>query len=279
MSMRNPFKPILSCLFSLLFLPALAADLKTYSDVYQKNSDEIRQSFQPKFDDLQKQYQKSLETLKTHAQGQGDLKTTKAAVAEIARFIQAKSLPATLDENEIPEIKAFQATYEKQYSLLEKDMTAKLGDLTVKYEQALDRLMKNLTKAGKLDEATEVEAEQTKAQAAIKGYAEQMASLTGPPATNAASVATAPKPATAARKSAADKDLYLVIDLSHGMKAKEYPVTTLADVPKGGWTDEYKTDKLVLRKIEPHFPWQCNYVGSVRPKTSMILRWMGLVSV
>jgi len=28
-------------------------------------------------------------------------------------------------------------------------------------------------------------------------------------------------------------------------------VTYLADVPKGGWTDEYKTDKLVLRRIEP----------------------------
>jgi len=29
----------------------------------------------------------------------------------------------------------------------------------------------------------------------------------------------------------------------------------------------------------PQFPRKCNYVGSVRPKTSMILRWMGLVSV
>ena len=36
---------------------------------------------------------------------------------------------------------------------------------------------------------------------------------------------------------------YLVIDLSNGSK------TYLADVPEGGWTDEYKTTKLVLRKI------------------------------
>ena len=36
---------------------------------------------------------------------------------------------------------------------------------------------------------------------------------------------------------------YLVVDLSDG--SREY----LGDVPAGGWTDEYKTSKLVLRKI------------------------------
>ena len=44
---------------------------------------------------------------------------------------------------------------------------------------------------------------------------------------------------------------YMVIDLSGGASAASYPVTYLADVPAGGWTDEYKTTKLVLRYIEP----------------------------
>ena len=102
----NPIKQAVSCLFALLSLfPVQAADLKIYSDVYQKNSEEIRQSFQPKFDDLQQQYQKALEALKTRAQGQGDFKTTKAAQTETDRFQKAKSLPDTLDANEIPEIK------------------------------------------------------------------------------------------------------------------------------------------------------------------------------
>ena len=42
---------------------------------------------------------------------------------------------------------------------------------------------------------------------------------------------------------------YVVIDLSGGPSAGSYPVTTLAAVPAGGWTDEHKTTKLVLRKI------------------------------
>ena len=45
--------------------------------------------------------------------------------------------------------------------------------------------------------------------------------------------------------------LYMVVDLSGGTSASSYPVSYLADVPEGGWTDEYKTTKLVLRKIEP----------------------------
>ena len=45
--------------------------------------------------------------------------------------------------------------------------------------------------------------------------------------------------------------LYCVIDLSAGPDADTYPVSYLPAEPKGGWTDEYKTSKLVLRRIEP----------------------------
>ena len=43
--------------------------------------------------------------------------------------------------------------------------------------------------------------------------------------------------------------LYMVIDLSGGSDAAFYPVSYLNDVPQGGWTDEYKTTKLVMRRI------------------------------
>ena len=45
--------------------------------------------------------------------------------------------------------------------------------------------------------------------------------------------------------------LYCVIDLSAGPNARKYPVSYLDAEPKGGWTDEYKAIKLVLRRIEP----------------------------
>ena len=47
-----------------------------------------------------------------------------------------------------------------------------------------------------------------------------------------------------------NNNLYYVIDLSGGASATSYPVTTLAAPPGGVWSDEYKTTKLVLRRIE-----------------------------
>ncbi|MBM4165024.1 MAG: hypothetical protein FJ222_11385, partial [Lentisphaerae bacterium] len=43
--------------------------------------------------------------------------------------------------------------------------------------------------------------------------------------------------------------LYMVIDLSGGPSASSYPVSYLSGVPVGGWTDTYKTTKLVMRRI------------------------------
>ena len=47
---------------------------------------------------------------------------------------------------------------------------------------------------------------------------------------------------------------YLVIDLSGGPAALSYPVSYRASVPAGGWTEEYKTTKLVLRRIPATSP-------------------------
>ena len=47
---------------------------------------------------------------------------------------------------------------------------------------------------------------------------------------------------------------YCVIDLSPGPSASRYPVSYLPEAPFWGWPDEYKTSKLVLRKILPGMP-------------------------
>ncbi|MEI7946668.1 MAG: SUMF1/EgtB/PvdO family nonheme iron enzyme [bacterium] len=254
--MKNLVIPMAIRLFALMgLMPVLAADLKTFRDAYEKNSADILQSANPQFADLQQQYKKALEAMKTTVQNQGDLVKTKAVIAEIDRFQKEKSQPATLNEKELPEIKAFQVAYVKQYAKMEIDLTLKLGALTEKYELALDRLQKEMVKAGKLDEATAVSEEREKAKLAIKGYTEQLMALRNSSATNGTSMATAAAlPARpvlgAGRVSATKQDLYLVVDLKGGTDATNYPVSYLADEPKSGWTDEYKTDKLVLRRIE-----------------------------
>ena len=44
------------------------------------------------------------------------------------------------------------------------------------------------------------------------------------------------------------KDLYMIVDLTKTGKAA---ISYLNDVPKNGWSNEYKTKKIVLRRIEP----------------------------
>ena len=44
---------------------------------------------------------------------------------------------------------------------------------------------------------------------------------------------------------------YMVVNLSGGSDAKEYPVSYLDSEPIDGWSDEYKTVKLVLRLVKP----------------------------
>ena len=51
------------------------------------------------------------------------------------------------------------------------------------------------------------------------------------------------------RMRAGGADRFAVIDISGGPTASSYPVEYLADVPYGGWTDDYKTGKIVLRRL------------------------------
>ncbi len=53
------------------------------------------------------------------------------------------------------------------------------------------------------------------------------------------------------KKGVPDNAEYLVIDLSGGSTADRYPVETIHGTPEGGWSEEFKTSKLVLRRLEP----------------------------
>ena len=57
------------------------------------------------------------------------------------------------------------------------------------------------------------------------------------------------KDEAAARSSADMNGVYCVVDISGGSNAEHYPVSYRDSVPEGGWGDEYKTTKIVLRRV------------------------------
>jgi len=44
---------------------------------------------------------------------------------------------------------------------------------------------------------------------------------------------------------------YMVVDLSGGTSAEHFPISYMSAPPSGGWTEEYMTEKLVLRRVDP----------------------------
>ena len=71
------------------------------------------------------------------------------------------------------------------------------------------------------------------------------------PKASTPAVSTQPASAPTKTNRTSNEKLYCVIELSSGPNATRYPVTYMDSPPKGGWKDEHKTKKLVLRRIEP----------------------------
>ena len=68
---------------------------------------------------------------------------------------------------------------------------------------------------------------------------------------------------------------YCVIDISGGTSAASYPVTYLDSFPIAGWGDEYKTTKIILRRIEPGTV----TMGGTKPVTLTKPFYMGVFQV
>ena len=68
---------------------------------------------------------------------------------------------------------------------------------------------------------------------------------------------------------------YCVIDVSGGTSATTYPVTYLDSFPIAGWGDEYKTTKIILRRIEPGTV----TMGGTKPVTLTKPFYMGVFQV
>ena len=96
-----------------------------------------------------------------------------------------------------------------------------------------------------LEEIAEMAGSQ-EVSAVIKGKAEACVKSAAADFVKAQKLCAPAKPA-----SHGNAKLYMVIDISGGVGARKYPISYLSSAPKDGWTDEYKTRKIVLRCIEP----------------------------
>ncbi len=179
--MRNKTSFLLAGLiFMFVLVSVRAADLKTLTETYHSDINQIQLNYTPKFEGLRENYQKDLVALRIKVQGHGDLKKTLAAKAELERWQKTKTMPVQGGDVAIPEIKELQARYVEQSSKTQQELTQELGRLSSKHMQDLTALQKKLTMDNKLDDALAMQPELDKAQAEVKNYAEQLAALKNP---------------------------------------------------------------------------------------------------
>ena len=145
-------------------------------------------------------------------------------------------------------------SYDRQLALADKTLLDAGLAAARAFAASLDEQKKEATKKGDLDDAQKIAAFQKKVgewAKAVQGQAPQ--TVAERPAMTPRSE---PRQQPSIHKinppeSKAFQERYLVVDLSAGTGAKAFPISYLPDIPAGGWTDEYKMTKLVLRRIEP----------------------------
>lgn len=136
-----------------------AGDLKTYTETYEKKLEEITLAHSTKTDEMNARYLKYLRTLGTSVQKQGELDKVKAVTKEIERFIKAKTVSKDVSKDTFPDLKKLQQSYITHAKSLELGKAKQVISLAEKYDRSLGRLEKELTRAGKLDDATAVQDE------------------------------------------------------------------------------------------------------------------------
>ena len=164
-------------------------------------------------------------------------------------------------------------SYDRQLALADKTLLDAGLAAARAFAASLDEQKKESTKRGDLDDAQKIAAFQRKVgewTKAVQGQATP-AEVQRPPAPPRPPPRPQPQPRQTVREvkpvepktkivtidarsdkgTSIGKASYCVVDLSAGVDASSYPVTYLAEPPSHGFNvDEYKTTKLVLKRIE-----------------------------
>jgi hypothetical protein len=144
-----------------------AADLKTYKATYAKRMAMIVLEHGISVSKLNESYKKALNNLNDQVTKAGDLTAIKAVMAEMARFVTAKTVTVEDAKNSSPHLKKMQLYYMQSLESFGNAKANRIIKLTSNFDSALARLQKSLAQQRKLDDATAVMAER---DAVAKSY-------------------------------------------------------------------------------------------------------------
>ena len=163
---------LLACVLASSAITAtFANDLKTYQGKYVEALKRIHSNVNTSQDALNDDYAGWVKTLGENAQRDGDLEKVKAALAESSRFANAKAVfKVSADDagGSFRELKKAQLAYIEKGVALHRNEAEQIVSLAEKYDRVLAQLQTDLTKAGKIDDATAVQLERKRTEGSFE---------------------------------------------------------------------------------------------------------------
>ena len=143
---------------------AFSSDVDNYKMIFKKELATISIEYGVNVAELDDSYSKSLRSLSDRILNTGDLPKSKAVLAEIERFSKVKKLSEENIGENFDVLKRLQLNYIVQMAGLNQDKAKKTLILANKYDSALNKIQVELTKQGKLDDASGIEKERASIQ-------------------------------------------------------------------------------------------------------------------
>ncbi len=253
---------VVMALAALGVASGLAQDLKSCLAQYEKDLAALAEERQATVKSLSEVYADALESLAAQAKRDGDSALQQEASGELEHVRKGDAVSGG-EQPKHPELNAARAKHEESLRLRDRGIARKIDDLTKVCDRRLEKVADALAIRGRPDEATDVRMARTTLNSrrvvtwARRLLAERAAYTTSGRAGTSAPAAAVPSAVQPAAPPP-EKSLapgggspFLVIDLSAGANAKAYPLSSLDEAPAGGWGMAHKTDRLVLRRVEP----------------------------
>ena len=152
-------KMVVVLLMGLVLSAQAGANLESLKETYQKQTEKIEQAEKVKLEGLVVKYSKALDVQFEVLKKKGDPDPVLAVQAEKDRLKAEGNIP-DLPLKSLPKsVQAVQVGYIKAVSDVKLDADRKIVSMCKLYIKALDKLMKEYTAAGKLEDALEIKAE------------------------------------------------------------------------------------------------------------------------
>ena len=148
-----------------------SASLKSLMAEYEKAGNKIDSDNAGAAQGQATMYVKELQKIQQSLQKAGDLDGLNAAKGELERFKAEQTVPDNPDPSLPADVQQLQTLYKKSLAAIELDKSRKIVSAAKQYVERLNALQTRLTKAGRLDDAMEVNAEikRVKADSRVTG--------------------------------------------------------------------------------------------------------------